>query len=469
MTSRVRVRFIPKTKDAESITMDLMEITPQNAKRFSPDPNRASEALKSAFSMGLEAKISPKNNSVEGIVPLDRFNKLFQTDLREVEVKKNGGYTHDRSMRTEKFLVPTEEIVVPDSMKETIAFAYVPTPPEYFGISFIPPSVSNYHLRLSDVLHSLKGGQCHRRGWTGRGIKIAMADSGFANHPYFEVQGYKIVRVHTPETDNPLIDIVGHGTGESANALIIAPDCHFIGVKQDDYAALALQTSLSQNPHIITNSWGWDIDNISKEDLKASDPNFFNEMRDIENIINDAISDGVVAIFSAGNGHKAFPASIPSVIAVGGTTIEENGDIKASSYASSFTSQLYPGRVVPDFCGVVGEFSNSGPMKGHIMLPVPEGSKLEGENMNGLKRGWGIFSGTSAAAPQAAGITALLLSVNPNLKPADIKSIISSKAKDVVCGVSALGDEAMVGYDKATGAGFMDAYAACLLAESLLQ
>lgn len=73
-----------------------------------------------------------------------------------------------------------------------------------------------------------------------------------------------------------------------------------------------------------------------------------------------------MVIFSAGNGHLAFPACIPDVIAVGGVTVQADGILKASSYASSFRSQLYPGRQVPDVCGIVGESSASPPLKGHI-------------------------------------------------------------------------------------------------------
>ena len=114
----------------------------------------------------------------------------------------------------------------------------------------------------------LNGARCHRRGWTGRNIRVAMTDTGFANHPYFVSNGYNIERVSTATTEHPLVDTSGHGTGESANVLVMAPDCHFIGVKHNDYSAAALETALAQNPRIITNSWGWDIDNQSLTDLK---------------------------------------------------------------------------------------------------------------------------------------------------------------------------------------------------------
>jgi serine protease AprX len=465
MSEHVRVRLVPKTREGESITMTLSEITPQLAKEFAPDPGRASEALRPALNLGMQAKIT-RHNSIEGDVPKDTFESVFGAKLVEqsMPTSEKASFSRSGTMLTTK-----EEISVPDDLRDTIAFAYIPNPVLFFAISPIPPNVSVYHLRLMDVLRSLNGSLCHRRGWTGRNIRVAMTDTGFANHPYFVSQGYNIQRVSTPATEHPMVDSVGHGTGESANVLVMAPDCHFVGVKHNDYSAEALETALDQDPHIITNSWGWDIDEQSKAQLQAQDPNLFNELRDLENIINDAIDDGVIVIFSAGNGHRAFPGSMPNVLAVGGVTVEQDGRLEASSYASSFRSQLFPGRRVPDVCGVVGEFSSSTPLKGHIMLPVPNGCELEGENMpiSKRKKGWGIFSGTSAAAPQAAGVVALMLSANPNLTPNQVKSILSDTATDVTRGKTGLGDAARIGFDDATGAGFIDGFEACLRAEML--
>ncbi len=461
----VRVRLVPKTESGESITGDMGEITPQLAKRFAPDRGRALAALRPALNMGVARRIT-RSGSLEGDVPKEIFESTFQTTLVEMAMPTSEKATFSR---TGTMFTIKEEIQVPDELKDTIAFAYIPTPPIFLGISAIPPNVSVYHLRLMDVLRSLNGGRCHRRGWTGRGIRVAMTDTGFANHPYFVTQGYTIERVSTPTTQYPMVDTSGHGTGESANALVMAPDCHFIGVKHDDYSAEALETALEQNSHIITNSWCWDIDKLSKQALKQQNPNFFNELRDIENIISDAIDDGVIIIFAGGNGHHAFPACMPNVLAIGGVTVEQDGRLKASSYASSFTSQLFPGRQVPDVCGIVGEYSSSTPMKGHIMLPVPNESDLEGENMtvNQSKKGWGIFSGTSAATPQAAGVVAMLLSVNPGLTPSQVRSLLADTATDVTRGTTGLGDTAQIGYDRATGAGFIDAFQSCLRAESL--
>jgi serine protease len=60
------------------------------------------------------------------------------------------------------------------------------------------------------------------------------------------------------------------------------------------------------------------------------------------------------------------------------------------------------------------------------------------------------FGGTSAAAPNAAGVASLVLSANPYLSAAQVKQILSQTAVDV----------GQPGYDKLTGAGVVNADAA---------
>lgn len=464
---RVRVRLVPKNSQRASLRDHISLLTASNLRDFEPDLWFTNNALQAVDSIGIKA-VETAGNSITGLITKADFEKNFAAKL--VETKPEKREFSARSVTTQSFLQPQGEIRVPETLANSIDFAYIPTPPEFYAINWIPPQAAVYHLRIEDAARVLRAYRCHRLGWTGRGVRVAMADTGFAKHDFFDHYGFNITRVTTSSLTNPAEDLSGHGTGESANALVVAPDCIFFGIKHDDYSAEALETSIAQNPKVITNSWGWDIDYQSKDSLRTTNPNLYSELVDVERIIKDAINSGITMVFSGGNGQKAFPGSMPEVISVGGVSVAADGSLSASSYASSYVSQLYPNRGIPDFCGIVGQSGSSKPYKGHIMLPVSNNSELEGDNMipSQNKKGWGIFSGTSAAAPQVAGIIALVLSANPNLTPSQIKGILSATATDVQTGKSGHGSSAGTGIDLATGTGVVNALNACLRAKQLL-
>jgi subtilisin family serine protease len=164
---------------------------------------------------------------------------------------------------------------------------------------------------------------------------------------------------------------------------------------------------------------------------------------------------------------------MPEVVSAGGVFVDAGGNMQASDYASAFVSKIYSGRNVPDFCGLVG----LQPHAAYIMLPISAGCEIDREcatpddgNGDGTTEtdGWGLFSGTSAAAPQLAGVCALLLEQNPSLTPSEIKAVLRRTARDVLVGQSngASSDDrntplsASSGNDGATGAGLVDAFAA---------
>jgi hypothetical protein len=72
--------------------------------------------------------------------------------------------------------------------------------------------------------------------------------------------------------------------------------------------------------------------------------------------------------------------------------------------------------------------------------------------------GYGSFSGTSGATPHVGGTSALLLSANPNLTPADVSMILQTTAVE----------KGNPGKDNRYGAGRIDAYQAYLLAIAMI-
>ena len=459
MVENVVVRLVPKTRSATP-RLDFGFATLANSPReFLPDPKRTSSAL-SWFAERKDAEAKTTDgNQLEVTFNPDDFTKLFGAKLRPGKFSKR---TIGRLTASETFEVPTERLTVPAELKDTIEFAYVPHPMEFYGVSARPPNECIEHVQLSDVCSALNAARAHREKRTGAGVKVAMMDTGFYPHPFFAANGFKILPSAAPGAIDPEVDSWGHGTGECANIFAIAPDCTVYGVKAGRSAATSLEAAIALRPDVMSNSWGFDRDHQTRDQLKAQDPNFFNELVDIETILTDAVQSGIVVVFAGGNNQRPFPACMPQVIAAGGVTMLSDGSFEASSYASSFESKLYPGRRVPDVCGVVGA-SGKAPMKNHIMLPVPPDSKLDGSNFPSARKktGWGIFSGTSAACPQLAGAVALLRELRKGAPVDQVRTALMKTALDIVAGKTALGDEAASGNDLATGAGLVNARAAC--------
>ena len=340
------------------------------------------------------------------------------------------------------------------------------------------PEVGYFHLDvLTDVPAKLNVPPIHRERHHGEGIRVAMIDTGFDHsHPFFTRNGFTSSVVLAPSATNRKTDPGSHGTGESANVFAIAPKVTFIGVKlgddADPYGGASIlegfQEALKHKPHVITVSMCYDLREMDGRGELRELPN---GLKPLEAEIQAAIAAGIVVVFSSGNGHYAFPASMPEVLSVGGAYVGEDGSIKASDYASAFTSEIYSGRHVPDVCGLVGML----PYGDYIMLPVPPGQEIDTDNAahDGTRPGdgWAVFSGTSASAPQIAAVCALLLQKNPCLTPAEVKALLARTAIDVRLGNAnpasdpeGVGIKAGPGVDGATGAGLVDAFAAWLQA-----
>jgi subtilisin family serine protease len=299
-----------------------------------------------------------------------------------------------------------------------------------------------------------------------------MIDSGFyVEHPYYLGKNYNMSRILAPGAAALDQDENGHGTAEAANILAIAPDVTFIGVKAGPNLAAAFKETVRQNPDIISVSLGFDL--RGRDGLPvATLPSF---LRPLEAEVANAVASGITVIFSAGNGHIAFPGMHPDVISAGGAFIDEDMGVQASNYASAFRSSIYPGRSVPDVTGLVG----MQPHANYLMLPLQPGCEIDRGVSNhdgtGPDDGWSVISGTSAAAPQLAGVCALLKQQNPGLSPAEIREVLKRTARDVRQGqanefsnpvktssgqVRHEAITATASADGATGHGLVDAFAA---------
>ncbi|MFK5633822.1 MULTISPECIES: S8 family serine peptidase [unclassified Ornithinimicrobium] len=334
----------------------------------------------------------------------------------------------------------------------------------------LPPVVDYWHLNVpDDVSVALNSERPHRNAITGKGIRVAMVDTGFQTHAFFTEHGYRVEPTTLgPGTADPTVDENGHGTGESANIFATAPDITLLPVKCATASGAlvnvtaAFTAAAALSPHVITNSWG-----SSQQNGPLSAAN-----QALAAAVAGAVASGIIVVFSAGNGGWGFPGQHPDVVSVGGVHQKPDGTWEASSYTSGFNSNIYPGRRVPDVSGLVGML----PRAMYIMLPLPAGCAIDQGNGGGAfpngdetatDDGWAAFSGTSAAAPQIAGVCALIRQVCGRMTPVQVRQVLMDTARDVTSGTNHPnhGHPATVGPDLATGNGLVDAHRAVLIAK----
>jgi hypothetical protein len=342
--------------------------------------------------------------------------------------------------------------------------------PRYFFATAMAPTTDYWHLDVpGDVSLGCNADKVHRAGVTGKNIKVVMTDSGHFRHPFFSARGYRVRPVELgPGATAPTDDESGHGTAESANIFAVAPDVDFTMVKMSFFNTIgAFNRAVTLNPQVISNSWGSSTRRPSE--FSAAD-------QALAAAIAVAVAGGIIVVFSAGNGHFGFPGQHPDVISAGGVFMSPDGALRASDYSSGFPSEIFPGRNVPDLCGLVG----MRPKAAYIMLPVQPNDDIDrglaGNNHPDgdetlADDGWAAISGTSAAAPQLAGVCALVKEAAPQLNPAQVRDVLRRTARDVAAGrcsvQDGMGHFAVPGPDLATGTGLVDAHAAVTAARQL--
>ena len=396
--------------------------------------------------------------------------KTFEVKLELRSLREHGLPARPAAM---EFLAASSQAKwqVPTPLRGLVEQAYIQFPFLYFG-SPLPPRVAYHHLCVpGDVALLTNAARVHREGTTGRGVRVAMIDSGFFfEHRYYQLESYNLSRMLGPSAKNLDHDEQGHGTADMANILSIAPDVNFVGVKVGPSLAAAFKETVKQNPEIVSISLGWDLRGSGGLPL----PKLPGAHRALEAEIADAVAAGITVVVSAGNGHISFPGMHPDVISAGGAFIDETLDVQASDYASAFHSVVYPGRSVPDVVGLVGMQPNAN----YIMLPLEPSCAIDRDasQYDGTAGtdGWVVVSGTSAAAPQLAGLCALLKQKNPGLRPSDLKAVLQRTARAVKRGhanptsnpvlaggaVKYVPIQAAAGPAGATGHGLVDAFAA---------
>lgn len=504
---RVAVSF-PRRDGGPGPTKSGVRLSVENIEEFVPRKQVMDQAIKELRSLGFEltgrgrltASMKCKRRTFEKVFAVKLKRKKIQIPPKE----SNAFYYFYYPPRKPRALWKPKPIVKRLMDRGLIDDVYIqwpdlfPTrrPPDKTRLEISgagkphnkPPKVHYYHLAVpKGVASLLRAKKVHCAGTTGKGIRVAMIDSGFEHdHPFFCRHGYTSKVILAGDAKKKDKDASGHGTGESANVFSVAPGINFIGVKIGNETVEEIfeikpasllegfYKARRQNPDIISISGGHDL---RYEKSRKQLANLPKSVRALEAEILHAVASGITVVASAGNGAFSFPGMMPDVISAGGVFVDAKRNMKASDVASAFDSKIYPGRHVPDICGLAGmkpklrrkRLAHLGDSLDHyIMLPVPAGCAIDfglslGRDRTDPDDGWAPFGGTSAAAPQVAGVCALIKAKRPTLKPWKIKEILQNTAAEVLVGHSNQDSSDNRVPQKgvgATGAGLVDAFRA---------
>ncbi|WP_424357054.1 S8 family serine peptidase [Methanocella sp. MCL-LM] len=278
------------------------------------------------------------------------------------------------------------------------------------------------HVLLDKAVPQIGADQAWNSGYTGKGVKVAVIDTGIdGSHP--DLNGNKIVGWvdYTQGKTTPYDDhghgthvagtIAGTGAADSGKYKGVAPEASVMGIKvlgkdgsgSNSNILKGIDWAVQNNADIISMSLG------SSSHSQASD-----------DAIKRAVDAGVTVIVAAGNSGPnaktvACPGDSPYAITVGAT--DRNDQI------ASFSSRgpTYDGRTKPDV-------TNMGVGLVAAKATGVASSKPVGQYYQAM-------SGTSMATPMTSGVAALLLQAKPDLTPAQMKDALTKTAKPLGSGV----------------------------------
>ncbi|WP_376989285.1 S8 family serine peptidase [Azospirillum rugosum] len=276
---------------------------------------------------------------------------------------------------------------------------------------------------LDDVLHRIGANAVHNRT-SGRGVTIAVVDTGVKG-TRSEFPASKRVGGWSVEGEDPWDDDYGHGTmcaciaaatraaggrfqGVAPDAGLIACRTSLVDSELTDIYDLLADRAEAGEVIVATNSYG--------------DPTPVSQDPDLLDALDRAIAAGVRFVFSAGNYHEN----------VGG---KDGACGPNSIWMHKGRADLLTAATC-DLDGRMWHYSSRGPgehfgsantsRKPDVTAPTPRnGLILYGQDEKVMEIGWG----TSGAAPQVAGLMALLLSLRPDLPRDDLFDMIRSTAQ----------------------------------------
>ncbi len=282
-----------------------------------------------------------------------------------------------------------------------------------------------------------------RAGITGKGVTIAMLDTGFWNDAT-QFYGTRILAtrdVTNGGTGAVKGDPYGHGTHITSIAasgaqnlagqyLGIAPKANLVIVRAfDGYGAGRYVDVISGINWIVANKAKYNI-RVLNLSLGAPPQSYYWD-DPLNQAVMAAWKAGIVVVAAAGNEGPepmtiGVPGNVPYVITVGALT--DNGtpynatDDKLASFSS--TGPTFEGFVKPELVSPGGHIAASMSSSSYLANIDPDSMKLLQQMFT--------MSGTSQATAVASGVVALMLQDDPSLTPDTVKCRLMAAARPAV-------------------------------------
>ena len=304
-------------------------------------------------------------------------------------------------------------------------------------------------------------------GVTGKGITVGIVDSGVDfTHPDLAEAMVANVKVSPLGNDGPLPpveglpntdntsghgthvagDVAGRGTASDGAFKGAAPGASLVGIGTGE--------GLTVHTRGVLQSYDWVLENHKKYRIRVLNNSFggafepFDPGEPINRATKEASDAGIVVLFAQGNDGDEMTmnsnATAPWVIAVAAGT-QQGG-------MTDFSSGGLDADVVDPLTFDVTDVAGDPRRPLRMGLYHPSFVAL-GENVVGARAAatiiptlglrhdlalppddvvhYTIMSGTSMASPEAAGLVALVLEANPDLRPEDVKRVMQVTAKPI--------------------------------------
>jgi hypothetical protein len=291
----------------------------------------------------------------------------------------------------------------------------------------------------------------HRHGITGAGITVAVLDSGLWDDQRLthDTRGeYRVIASYDAIADS-VVDVAfdesGHGShmtsilaqsrpviGEGTDPGSfrgIAPDARLVVVK-------AFNREGQGEMLDIVRGVQWIVDNKERHNIRVLNLSFAARPRwpywldPINQAIMRAWQAGIVVVAAAGNeGPESMsvgsPGNLPYIITVGAVTDSWTVSDRTDDYLPDFSSRgpTPSAHIKPDIVAPGGHMAGLTRPGSTLTKEFPEYLLADGDF---------VMTGTSQAAALVSGLTALLLQIEPDLSPDEVKCKFMSSADPAI-------------------------------------